>query len=55
MNKKSVSTWGFLLPGCMFAGIGIGFLLGDVKIGLFIGMGIGFLLAGFLSMKNQTD
>lgn len=55
MNKKSISAWGFVLPAFMFAGIGIGLIFGDVKIGLFIGMAVGFLLAGLISWKNQTD
>ncbi len=47
-NRLSTMTWGLLLPGCMFIGIGLGMAFADVKTGLFLGMGTGFLLAGIL-------
>lgn len=52
-NKNYVKTSWVILPGCMFIGIGLGFLLGKVQIGLFLGMGVGFLLTGLLSMKKN--
>ncbi len=33
-----------MFVGCMFVGIGIGFLVGEVPAGTLIGMGIGFIL-----------
>lgn len=54
-TKKSYKTMGFLMPGCMFIGMGVGFLLGDVRSGLFIGMGTGFLLAGIFTLKTNNQ
>ena len=33
-----------MFVGCMFLGIGIGFLAGQIVPGVLIGMGIGFIL-----------
>tara|TARA_Y100000758_G_scaffold293918_1_gene250479 strand:- start:1122 stop:1244 length:123 start_codon:yes stop_codon:yes gene_type:complete len=33
-----------MFVGCMFVGIGIGFLIGEVPAGTLIGMGVGFIL-----------
>lgn len=54
-NKSTFKSTGFLIPGCMFIGMGAGFLMDDVKIGLFLGMGVGFLLAGILSVKKAKN
>lgn len=54
-KKNSFKTMGFILPGCMFIGMGLGFLLGSVEIGILIGMGTGFLLAGTLSVRKQNN
>ena len=32
-----------MFVGCMFLGIGIGFLIGELPAGAMIGMGIGFI------------
>lgn len=55
MIKKSVSPWGFVLPGLMFAGIGLGLIFGNAEAGLIIGLAAGFLTAGWLSMRNRND
>ena len=39
MGKSS----GLIFVGCMFLGMGIGKLYGDVSVGTLIGMGIGFI------------
>ena len=46
---------GFVSSGCFFLGMGIGWLMGKMVIGMFVGMGIGFLVAGILSIiyKNK--
>ena len=33
-----------MFVGCMFVGIGIGFLVDEVPAGTLIGMGVGFIL-----------
>lgn len=50
-KKRTLSPWGVLLPGCMFLGMGLGYIFGSVKAGLLIGMGAGFLLVGISWMK----
>ena len=39
INKGEV-----MLVGCMFVGIGIGFLVNQMTAGTMIGMGVGFIL-----------
>jgi len=41
-----------MFVGCMFLGIGIGFLTGELPAGTLIGMGIGFILQKFLNKTN---
>ncbi|MFC1974601.1 hypothetical protein ACFLVA_01135 [Chloroflexota bacterium] len=40
-SKKGIS--GVVLVGCLILGMGIGFAVGSVLVGLFIGLGVGFL------------
>ena len=54
-NKISNKAWGVMIPGCMFVGLGLGYVFGSVATGLFIGMGIGFLLTGILSLKKRRN
>ena len=53
VKKRTISPWAVLLPGCMFLGMGMGYLFGSVKAGLLIGMGAGFILVGIFYMKGQ--
>jgi hypothetical protein len=45
---------GLLFIGPMFAGMGLGFIFGNIPAGLFIGMGIGFAFQA-LYMINERD
>ncbi len=45
----------FLMPGCMFIGIGIGFIFNAIPVGLMIGLGVGLLLTGFYKMYNSNE
>ncbi len=43
-QKNNASTIaGLIFVGCMFIGMGLGFLFDKLVIGLFIGMGTGFI------------
>ena len=46
--------WIFV-PAFMMIGMGVGFLMGNVAIGLFIGMGTGFLTKGLISIFNSEN
>jgi hypothetical protein len=52
IKKSTISPWGVLLPGCMFLGMGLGYLAGSLKAGLLIGMGVGFALVGISGRWN---
>ena len=46
-KKGRVKTAGnFFIPGGLFIGMGIGWLMDYLVAGLFIGLGVGFLLYG---------
>jgi len=45
-NKTRSTVAGVILVGCMFIGIGLGFLFKEIPTGLFIGMGVGFIGMG---------
>ena len=53
-NKRTISPWGVLLPGCMFLGMGLGYLFGSMKAGILIGMGAGFMLVGIFNRKCRA-
>lgn len=42
MDKQKKQIQGLLFIGPMFAGMGLGFIFGNIPAGLFTGMGIGF-------------
>ncbi len=50
-DKKKIA--GALFVGCMFIGMGIGFLLHRMTAGLFIGMGIGFLASAAYQAQKK--
>ncbi|MFC1963547.1 hypothetical protein ACFLVL_02885 [Chloroflexota bacterium] len=52
-QKKQWSITGVAIPGGLFIGMGIGFLIDNVTAGLFLGLGGGFLgmLIGMLILQ----
>ncbi len=55
-NMTDEKGWIFI-PAFMMIGMGVGYIIGNVAIGLFMGMGVGFLTKGiisiFLNNKNS--
>ena len=49
MNNKKDKRGEFAFVGCMFIGMGIGYLINQFLVGMFIGMGIGFLSRIFVA------
>ena len=54
-KSKKMDPVNFMIPGCMFLGIGIGFIFTAVPVGLMIGLGVGLLLTGFLKMVHSKE
>ncbi len=57
-NTKKVNPANFFMPGCMFIGMGIGFIFNAIPVGLLIGMGVGLLATGIYHIyhsKENTD
>ena len=52
-TKKQWGITGVAIPGGLFIGMGIGFLIGNITAGLFLGLGAGFLvmLIGMLILQ----
>lgn len=50
-NRNKIA--GALFVGCMFIGMGIGFLLDRMTGGLFIGMGVGFLASAIYRSQQK--
>jgi len=52
-QKKQWGITGVAIPGGLFIGMGIGFLIGNITAGIFLGLGGGFLvmLIGMLILQ----
>ncbi len=53
--KKQWGVSGVAIPGGLFIGMGVGFLIGNVPAGIFIGLGSGFivmLIAALIMLKK---
>ena len=49
MDNKKDKRGDFEFVGCMFIGMGVGYLINQFLVGMFIGMGIGFLSRIFVA------
>lgn len=49
--KKGRRIGGLVLVGCVFTGMGIGFALDNLVVGLFIGIGVGFVAMAIVWLK----
>jgi len=50
-HKSDISKWP--IPACLFIGIGIGFLTGQIAAFTLIGLGAGILITFAFSRKRQ--
>ena len=50
--KEKNKLAGALFLGCMFIGMGIGYIMHDLRAGMFIGMGVGFLAGAAYRVRN---
>ena len=53
MSDKKDKRGEYAFVGCMFIGVGIGYLVGNFLAGASIGMGVGFLSRLFI--KTESD
>ena len=52
-NKKEDKRGENIFLGCMFVGIGLGFLFGHMPAGTMIGMGVGFIAQQLYSNNSN--
>ena len=52
-KEETKKITGVLFVGCMFVGMGVGFLTGHLVPGMFIGMGVGFLASAAYRVRNN--
>ena len=52
-NKKEDKRGENIFLGCMFVGIGFGFLFDNITAGTMIGMGVGFIAQQFYSKSSN--
>jgi hypothetical protein len=52
-KDKKKDPVGLLIPGGLFIGMGVGFLMNNLVPGLFIGLGVGFVVAAILYMLRK--
>ena len=52
MDNKKDKKGEYAFVGCMFIGVGIGYLTGNFLAGASIGMGVGFLSRLFLNTNK---
>ena len=41
----------YIFVGCMFIGMGVGYYIGNLLVGMFIGMGVGFIASVIFKSK----
>lgn len=54
-EKSNSQLAGMICGGCMFIGMGIGWAMGNLKVGLFIGLGVGLVAMAIvlMGMRNK--
>jgi len=52
-KRATVMNSGTIFVGCMFIGLGLGFLLNAVTPGVLIGMGVGFIAMSIAKPQNR--
>ena len=52
MENKKDKRGEYAFAGCMFIGMGIGYLIEYLLVGMFIGMGVGFLSRIFFASNK---
>ena len=55
MGNKKDKRVEYAFLGCMFIGVGVGYLIGNFLAGASIGMGIGFLSRLFFKIDKPKD
>ncbi len=54
-EKKEKPPVDLIFTGCMFLGMGVGFLTGAFLPGMFIGMGVGFIVMALVKFNNKPE
>lgn len=52
-DKEKNNVGGFIFVGAMFLGMALGFLTGNIPVGLFAGLGVGFLAKAALAQSEK--
>ncbi len=52
-QKKPFKHGGMAFSGCMFVGMGVGSIFGQMSSGMFIGMGVGFIFMAIIYISQQ--
>ncbi|MBP6392105.1 MAG: hypothetical protein KA175_18345 [Flavobacteriales bacterium] len=54
-RDRNAEIGGLICAGCLFIGMGIGWVLGNLRSGLFIGLGVGLLGMALIRFRKQND
>jgi len=52
-KEKTKKATGLIFVGCMFVGMGIGYLFGQFMAGMYIGMGLGFITMAIVKVNDD--
>jgi len=55
MKLKAGKMGRHVVAGCMFVGMGAGYLVDQLAAGLFLGLGVGYLLQMFSSSRESGE
>ncbi len=53
-EKSNSQLGGMICGGCLFIGMGIGWAMGSLKVGLFIGLGVGLVAMAIVGMAMRN-